>query len=132
VINELTLPAYKSPGHFQDIIVRVTIPSGGETQANTPYPIDLVVTSGIDNGVSKTRQATTIVEDYVELKLEYIGSGEPEKDYDPNQKAPEFSFRVTNNGNQIESGITILVDPNDWSYSPDHVIGEIEPGQSAT
>jgi uncharacterized membrane protein len=132
VISELTLPTYKASGHARDIIVRVTIPTTGETTANTPYPIDLVVTSRNDDDVTITRQATTTVKDYVELELDYIGSGAPAKEYDPNQKAPKFSFRVSNNGNQPESDISILVDPADWSYTPDSVIEDIDPAGSAT
>jgi uncharacterized membrane protein len=132
VISELTLPEYKASGHAKDIIVRVTIPTTGETTANTPYPIDLVVTSRNDDDETLTRQATTTVKDYVELELDYIGSGTPAKNFDPNQKTPKFSFRVTNNGNQPESDITILVDPADWSYTPDSVIEDIDPAGSAT
>jgi uncharacterized membrane protein len=131
-ITEITLQPYKKTGYFADIIVRVSIPGTGETQSGTFYPITFKVTSRTSDSVSESRQATTEVLDFLELDLDYIGSGQPKKDYDPNQKAPKFSFRVTNNGNQIEEGIIVTVDPADWTYTPETVSEPIDPAGTAT
>ncbi len=132
LISEITLSEYKEVGYFADIILRVTIPGAGETYADQIYPIDLKVTSRISDSVSVTRQANTKVNDFVDLKLEYIGSGDPVKDYDPNKEAVKFSFRITNYGNQVESGAEIILDPADWDYSPESIIDDIDPGATMT
>ncbi|UCE74449.1 MAG: hypothetical protein JSV56_01745 [Methanomassiliicoccales archaeon] len=121
-----------SQDYYVDIYVRVTIPGTGETSAGTSYAVDLEVSSSTSEDVSLKRQATTTVEDYLDLILEYSGSGLPHKEFDPNQKAPKFSFRVTNNGNQDETGITIRVDPDDWDFLPETLADTIEPGGTST
>jgi uncharacterized membrane protein len=132
LISEIALNEYKKAGYFADIIVRVTIPGTGETEAQQSYPIDFEVTSRTSDTVSLKKQATTKVLDFLDLEIEYIGSGAPSKNYDPNQKAQKFSFRVTNNGNQVESGITINVDPADWEYTPESIIDDIDPAGTAS
>jgi uncharacterized membrane protein len=117
--------------YFIEVILRVTIPSTGETQAGTSYPITIKATSRNTEGVEETAQVSTKVEDFVDLELEYSGSGEPARDYDPNKKAPKFSFRATNNGNEPEDSIEIRVD-TDWEYTPKLMVDSLEPGGAAT
>jgi hypothetical protein len=131
-INEITMNAYKVMGYFTDITVRVIIPGTGETEAGTFYPITFKVTSRTSDTVSESRQATTEVLDFVELRLDYIGSGPPRKDYDPNQKAPKFSIRITNYGNEVEEDVMVFVDPADWSFTPADISGAIDPGATTT
>ncbi|UCE36047.1 MAG: hypothetical protein JSW00_10845 [Thermoplasmata archaeon] len=126
--KQITLDA----GSWQKILVRVTIPTTGETEANKPYAIIVRVESLNTEDAFAEAQVTTTVEDYVELELEYSGSGEPEKDYDPNKKSPKFSFRVTNNGNQDESAVKIIVKESDWEYTPTTIPTTLDPGGTTT
>jgi uncharacterized membrane protein len=133
-ITEITLNATTLPGSFKDVIVRVTIPGTGETSAGQSYPVTLKASSTNTEDVDKTAQVSTTVEDFVDLILEYSGSGNATRDYDPNSKAPKFSFRVTNNGNQDEDSIEIRVDDidPDWDFSPTILSDSLEPGGAST
>jgi uncharacterized membrane protein len=117
--------------YFIEVILRVTIPSTGETQAGTSYPITIKATSRNTDGIEDTGQVSTQVEDFVDLILDYSGSGDSSRDYDPNKKAPKFSFRATNNGNQDEDSIEIRVD-TDWDYTPKLLVDSLEPGGAST
>ncbi len=114
-----------------EVLLRVTIPSTGETEALKPYVINVKATSTIED-ISATTQVSTTVEEFLDLALEYSGSGSARKDYDPNKKTPKFSFRLTNNGNKPEEGIEVRVDPEDWTYIPGTIAEIVEPGESAT
>jgi uncharacterized membrane protein len=133
-ITQVKLNATTLPGSFKDVILRVTIPGTGETSAGQSYPITLKASSTNTEGVSKTAQVSTTVEDFVDLILEYSGSGNATRDYDPNKKAPKFSFRVTNNGNQDEESVEIRVDDidSDWDFSPTILSDSLEPGGAST
>jgi uncharacterized membrane protein len=133
-ISQVTLNATTLPGSFTDVIVRVTIPGTGETSAGQSYPVTLKASSTNTEDVTKTAQVSTTVEDFVDLILEYSGSGNATRDFDPNKKAPKFSFRVTNNGNQDEESIEIRVDDmdTDWSFSPEILADSLEPGGAST
>ncbi|UCE36005.1 MAG: hypothetical protein JSW00_10620 [Thermoplasmata archaeon] len=133
-ISEVTLQALGVPGYFVDVIVRVTIPGAGETIAYQIYPITLKATSTILEGVHDSAMVSTNVEQWVELDLAYAGSGLPQKDYNPNEKSPEFSFRVTNYGNIDEDSIEVIVGdlPEDWDFTPKIIPDILEPGETIT
>jgi uncharacterized membrane protein len=135
-ISEVTLNETdaKTGGHFMEIIVRVTIPGTGETDAGQIYPVTLKAASRNTEDIEDTAQVSTRVEDYVDLILEYSGSGAPKKDFDPNKQSPKFSLRVTNNGNQEETGMQIRVDDieDDWTYTPEQLSETLEAGGTLT
>ncbi len=126
--NEFTIAADR----IEELILRVTIPTAGETEALEPYGITVKATSSLED-ISDTMHVTTTVEEFMDLQLEYSGTGEARRDYDPNKNAPEFSFRVTNYGNQDENPLEIRVDgiESDWDYTPKTISATIEPGGSS-
>ena len=126
--NEFAIAA----GKLEELILRVTIPGAGETEALEPYGITVKATSSLED-ISDAVQITTTVEEYVDLKLEYTDGEEARMDYDPNKNTPEFSFRVTNYGNQDESAVEIRVDgiESDWDYTPKIVSATLDPGGSS-
>jgi uncharacterized membrane protein len=136
IISEVTLKETdsKTGGHFTEIILRVTIPGSGETDAGQIYPITLKAASRNTEGVEDTAQVSTRVEDYIDLILEYSGSGAPRKDFDPNKQSPKFSLRVTNNGNQEEAGMQIRMDDieDNWSHTPEQLSETLEAGGTLT
>jgi uncharacterized membrane protein len=133
-ITQVTLSASTMPGYFTDIIIRVTIPGAGETTAGQSYPITVEATSSNTIGVKDTAQVTTTADEYVNLTLQYSGSGPAYLDYDPNKSPPKFTFKVTNHGNTDETSITVNVDnmPTVWGSPTIDIIDILEPGKSAT
>lgn len=133
IINQTTLSALGTPGSFVDIMVRVTIPGQGETVANQIYDIYVWAHSRNTPGASDASILSTEVEQYVHLILDYAGTGDPYKDYDPNKAFDKFTFRVTNDGNLPEDAISFYINnmPASWDYTVP-VIDILDPGQSDT
>jgi uncharacterized membrane protein len=132
-ITQVQLESNSLPGSFSDIIVRVTIPGTGETNAGQTYDIILTAHSWNTEGISDTATLSTTVDQFVELALDYSGSMDAAMDYNPNKSPPKFTFKVTNNGNVPEDTITVNVDgmPATWNYI-EPVIDLLEPGKSGT
>jgi hypothetical protein len=122
------------PGYFTNIIVRVTIPLAGETVAGQSYPITIKASSTNTDGIHDTAMVITNVEEFIDLELEYSGSGLPEKDFDPNKQLPKFTFRVSNKGNIDETSIKANVTgiSSIWDWYLDNPIVTLEPGTSTT
>jgi uncharacterized membrane protein len=133
-ITQATLNAITLPGSFTDIIVRVTIPSVGETTAGQSYPITITAASTTTEGIQDTSQVTTTVDEYIELALVYSDIGKKWINYDPNKSLPIFWFKVTNNGNIDETSITVDVDdmPTSWNTPTIDFIDILEPGKNTT
>jgi uncharacterized membrane protein len=133
-ISKVSLSATGTPGYSAEIILRVSISTEDVVLGDQKYTITLTAASISNDGVFASVQVSTAVEVYAELILEYIGSGEPNKKYDPNLESPKFKFNVTNNGNQDENGIEINVeniDP-DWDYFPKYIPETLEPKKTIT
>lgn len=135
-IDQVTLEAIGLPGYFTDIIVRVTITGAGETKEGEIYVLSISAASTNTEGVKDIAQVSTSIDRYVELLLEYAGSGEPEINYDPNKAETfpaRFRFKAINNGNVDETSITVNIDgmPG-WNSPSIETIEILEPGQSTT
>lgn len=132
-ISSVTLAATTLPGSFTDVIVRVTIPGTGETNADQEYSITIKAASRITEDIDDTSEVKTKVDQFVELHLAYSGSGAASADYNPNKSPPKFSFKVTNNGNVPEDAISVEIDdmPSTWDFTPP-TINILDPGKSTT
>ncbi|UCF07188.1 MAG: hypothetical protein JSW28_05905, partial [Thermoplasmata archaeon] len=131
--TQVDLGPTEKPGSFVDVIVRVTIPGTGETDAGLTYEIDIKASSKNTEDVSDTATVSTEVESYTDLELDYSGRGAPSADYNPNKSPPKISFRVTNNGNELEDGISVWVEdmPTNWGTNEPSV-EPLDPGTSGT